>query len=60
MKIKKKVFEVYLTTGEKISIIAERWEADYTEKRRLAFHIGEDIVAAFMFVGICGFKEVNS
>ena len=53
----KKVFEVYLTTGEKISILAERWEIDYDGKRRIAFHTGEDIVAVFMLAGICGFKE---
>lgn len=57
MKIKKKVFGVYLTTGEKISILAERWEIDYTENRRIAFITGEDIVAVFMLAGICGFEE---
>lgn len=59
MMIKKKKFEVYLTTGEIIILLAEKWEIDYTdEKRRIAFQTGEDIVAVFMLVGICGFMEV--
>ena len=57
MKNKKNVFEVYLTTGEKISIIAENWVIDYTEKSRIAFKVDDKIVAIFMLAGICGFKE---
>lgn len=58
MKNKKKVFGVYLTTGEKISILAEKWEIDYAEdRRRIAFQTGENIVAVFMLAGICGFEE---
>jgi hypothetical protein len=58
MKIKKKAFEVYLTTGETITVLSEKWEIDYAdEKRRIAFQTGESIVAVFMLAGICGFKE---
>ena len=56
MKIKKKVFKVYLTTGESIVMLAEKWEIDY-EKGIIALKSGEDIVAIFMLAGICGFKE---
>ena len=56
MKIKKKAFKVYLTTGESITKIAEEWEIDY-EKGRIALKSGEDIVAIFMLAGICGFVE---
>lgn len=59
MKIKKKAFEVYLTTGETITLLAEKWEIDYTEnKRRIVFQTDVNIVAIFMLAGICGFKEV--
>lgn len=58
MKIKKKAFEVYLTTGETITILAEKWEIEYNEKRRIQFKTDEYIVACFMLAGICGFKEV--
>lgn len=58
MKIKKKVFKVYLTTGESITLLAEKWDIDYAEdRRRIAFITGEDIVAIFMLAGICGFEE---
>ena len=58
MKIKKKKFEVYLTTGETIIILAEKWEIDYTEnKRRIVFKTDEYINAVFMLAGICGFTE---
>ena len=57
--IKKRTIEVYLTSGETITVLAERWEIDYAEnKRRIAFLKGEEIVAVFMLSGICGFKEV--
>ena len=58
MKIKKKAFEVYLTTGETITLLAEKWEIEYGERRRIAFQTGEEMVAVFMLAGICGFKEV--
>lgn len=58
MKIKKRGFDVYLTTGETITVLAEKWEIDYTDKRRIAFKTGEEVVAVFMLAGICGFKEV--
>lgn len=58
MKIKKKKFVVYLTTGENITLLAEKWDIDYSENRkRIAFQTGEDIVAVFMLAGICGFEE---
>ena len=58
MKIKKKVFKVYLTTGETITLLSEKWDVDYSEnKKRLAFQTGENIVAIFMLAGICGFEE---
>lgn len=57
MKIKKKAFKVYLTTGETITVLSEKWEIDYTDKRRIAFQTGEYIVAVFMLAGICGFEE---
>lgn len=58
MKIKKKVFKVYLTTGETITLLAEKWDVDYSEnKKRIAFQTGENIVAIFMLEGICGFEE---
>lgn len=57
--IKKRTIEVYLTSGETITVLAERWEIDYAEnKRRIAFLKDENIVAVFMLSGICGFKEV--
>lgn len=58
MEIKKREFEVYLTTGEIITVLAERWEIDYSDKRRIAFHTDGEIVSFFMLEGICGFKEV--
>lgn len=57
MKIKKKAFEVYLTTGETITLLAEKWEINY-DIRRIVFQIGEENSAVFMLAGICGFKEV--
>lgn len=57
-KNKKKIFKVYLTTGETITLIAQKWDIDYTEERkRIAFLTDDNIVAIFMLAGICGFNE---
>lgn len=55
----KNAFEVYLPTGEKISVSAEWWDIEYSDKGRIAFHADQKIVAVFMLAGICGFAEVD-